>query len=151
MGVGHCPRPDRSAAFICLWPFYVPGHWEEAPGLSRMNSALRGQCPNAPTARADPPASLTRLARQPNLFINETMSVTLEEIEREALALPAEKRARLVDRLWESLGHTTYPVLSPEWLAEIEHRRQELLQGKVKPVAGEEVSRQARGMVKLAR
>ena len=79
------------------------------------------------------------------------MSVTLEDIEREALALPVEKRARLVDRLWESLGHTTYPVVSPDWLAEVERRRQELLQGKVKPVAGEEVSRQARGMVEPAR
>ena len=71
------------------------------------------------------------------------MSATLEEIEREALALPVEKRAQLVDKLWESLGETTYPVLSEEWLAEIERRRQELLQGKAESVAGEVVSRRA--------
>jgi putative addiction module component (TIGR02574 family) len=71
------------------------------------------------------------------------MSATLEQLEREALALPAKDRAELVDRLWESLGDTTYPVLSKEWLAEIECRRQELLQGKVKPIPGEEVSRKA--------
>ena len=71
------------------------------------------------------------------------MSATLEEIEREALALPAKERSQLVDKLWESLGDTTFPVLSKEWLVEIEHRRQELLQGTVKPIPGEEVSRKA--------
>ena len=71
------------------------------------------------------------------------MSATLEQIEQEALALPAKERAELVDKLWESLGDTTYPVLSKEWLTEIERRRQELLQGNVKPIPGEEVSRKA--------
>ena len=71
------------------------------------------------------------------------MSATLEQIEREALALPAKDRSQLVDKLWESLGDTTYPVLGEEWLAEIERRRQELLQGKMKPIPGEEVSRKA--------
>ena len=79
------------------------------------------------------------------------MSATLEQIEREALALPVEERAQLVDKLWESLGDTTYPALSAEWLAEIERRRQDLLQGKVKPVAGEDVSRQAWEMAKSTR
>jgi putative addiction module component (TIGR02574 family) len=71
------------------------------------------------------------------------MSATLEEIKREALALPAEERAQLVDKLWASLGDTTYPALSAEWLAEIERRRKELLEGEVKPIPGEEVSRKA--------
>ena len=74
---------------------------------------------------------------------DKTMSATVEQIEREALALPAQERAQLVDKLWESLGDTTYPVLSKDWLAEIERRRQELLQGKAKPIPGEEVSRKA--------
>ena len=79
------------------------------------------------------------------------MTATLEQIEREALALPAEERAQLVDKLWESLGDTTYPVLNEEWLAEIERRRQELLQGKVKLVAGADVSRQAWELAKSTR
>jgi putative addiction module component (TIGR02574 family) len=82
---------------------------------------------------------------------DKTMSATLEQIEREALALPAKERSQLVDKLWESLGDTTYPVLSKEWLAEIERRRQELLQGKVKPIPGEEVSRKAWEMAKSTR
>jgi putative addiction module component (TIGR02574 family) len=71
------------------------------------------------------------------------MSVSMEQIEREALELPPEQRARLVDKLWESLGETTEPVLSQEWQTEIERRRREILEGKVKAVPGDEVSRQA--------
>ena len=69
------------------------------------------------------------------------MSASIEQIEREALELPPEQRARLVDKLWESLGDTSVPVLSQEWQTEIERRRREILEGKVKPVPGEEVSR----------
>jgi putative addiction module component (TIGR02574 family) len=71
------------------------------------------------------------------------MSASIERIEREALELPLEERVRLVDKLWESLGNTTVPVLSEEWQTEIERRRREILEGKVKPVPGEEVSRRA--------
>jgi putative addiction module component (TIGR02574 family) len=79
------------------------------------------------------------------------MNVTLEQIERTALALPAKERAQLVDKLWESLGDTTYPVVSEEWLAEIERRRQELVEGKARRVSGEEVSRQAWAAAKSTR
>jgi putative addiction module component (TIGR02574 family) len=67
----------------------------------------------------------------------------MEQIEREALELPPEQRARLVDKLWESLGETTEPVLSQEWQMEIERRRREILEGNVKAVPGDEVSRRA--------
>lgn len=56
------------------------------------------------------------------------MSLTVKEIEKQALALPVKKRAQLVDKLWESLGNTTHPVLSEEWQAEIERRRREVLE-----------------------
>ena len=71
------------------------------------------------------------------------MSPTLEKLEQDALALPPEDRAQLVDKLWESLGDTTYPALSDQWKAEIERRRQEVLEGKGRPVPGEAVSRKA--------
>jgi putative addiction module component (TIGR02574 family) len=79
------------------------------------------------------------------------MSATLEQIEAQALALPPKERSQLVDKLWQSLGDTTYPVLSEEWLAEIERRRHELLEGKAKRVPGEEVSRRAWDAVKSTR
>ena len=71
------------------------------------------------------------------------MSLTIEQIEKQVLALPATQRAQLVDKLWESLGDTTYPILSERWKTEIDRRRKELLEGRVKAVPGEEVSRKA--------
>jgi putative addiction module component (TIGR02574 family) len=79
------------------------------------------------------------------------MSATLEQIEREALALPAPQRAQLVDKLWESLGDTTCPVWDEAWVAEVERRRQALLDGKAKVVAGDQVSRKARELAKSGR
>ena len=71
------------------------------------------------------------------------VSTTVQEIEREALALPPDQRAQLVDKLWDSLGDTTYPALSQSWIAEIERRRKQLAEGQAKSVPGEEVSRHA--------
>ncbi len=79
------------------------------------------------------------------------MSATLEQIETEALALPPAKRARLVDKLWESLGDTTYPFLSKEWKAEIERRCRELDEGTVKPIPGDRVMREARRKLRQLR
>ena len=76
------------------------------------------------------------------------MSATLERIEQEVLALSPQDRAVLVGKLWESLDYTPYPELSPEWREEIDRRRREIQEGRVKPVPGEEVSRKARELVK---
>jgi putative addiction module component (TIGR02574 family) len=76
------------------------------------------------------------------------MSLTVKEIEKEALTLPLKKRAQLVDKLWDSLGSTTHPILSEEWHTEIERRRREVLEGKVKTIPGEEVSRKARRLAR---
>ena len=71
-------------------------------------------------------------------------------IEKEALALPLEDRARLAEKLLESLDNEISSPLSEAWEEEIERRREDVRQGKVKPVAGEEVSRKAWGLVKSA-
>ena len=44
------------------------------------------------------------------------MSATFAQVEREAMALPSEERARLADRLWDSLtGHQGMEVvMSPQ-------------------------------------
>ena len=43
------------------------------------------------------------------------MSAAFAQVEREALALPAEERARLADKLWASVAeaHTGRVVMSP--------------------------------------
>lgn len=75
------------------------------------------------------------------------MDASIEQIEREALELPPEQRARLVDRLWESLDDTTVPGLSKEWQAEIEKRGREIDEGRVGLIPGEQVMREAREIV----
>ena len=69
------------------------------------------------------------------------MSILLEKIADEALCLSGEDRARLAEKLWDSLGDGE--PLNPAWLAEIERRRAEVREGSVKPVPGEDVSRKA--------
>jgi putative addiction module component (TIGR02574 family) len=74
------------------------------------------------------------------------MSVLLEKIEDEALSLSEEERARLAEKLWESLGDGE--PLSEAWMAEIERRREEIRAGRAKPIPGADVSRKAWERVK---
>jgi len=69
------------------------------------------------------------------------MAHSLPEIEKDALQLPAEDRARLAVRLLSSLEETTE---SPEeieklWIAEAERRFQELRDGVVEGIPAREV------------
>lgn len=69
------------------------------------------------------------------------MAHSLPEIEKDALQLPAEDRARLAVRLLSSLEGTTE---SPEeieklWIAEAERRFQELRDGVVQGIPAQEV------------
>ena len=73
------------------------------------------------------------------------MSVLLEKVEHEALSLSGEERARLAEKLWESLGDGE--PLNEVWLAEIERRREEIRAGHARPVPGADVSRKAWEMV----
>jgi putative addiction module component (TIGR02574 family) len=74
------------------------------------------------------------------------MSVLLERVQHEALSLSCEDRARLAEKLWESLGESE--PLNEAWMAEITHRREEIREGRAKPVAGADVSRKAWEIVK---
>jgi putative addiction module component (TIGR02574 family) len=73
------------------------------------------------------------------------MSVLHEKVEHEALSLSGEERARLAEKLWESLGEGERLIRA--WLMEIERRREEIRAGRAKPVPGADVSRKAWGMV----
>jgi len=48
--------------------------------------------------------------------------------------LPPHERAELVDKLWDSLGDTTYPLLNQNWSAEIEPRAR--ISPRVRPAHG---------------
>ncbi len=69
------------------------------------------------------------------------MAHSLPEIEKDALRLPAEDRARLAVRLLSSLEGTTESPEETEklWIAEAERRFQELRDGVVQGVPAREV------------
>jgi hypothetical protein len=66
------------------------------------------------------------------------MAMTIEQIEKEALALPGEARARLADRLVESLGAADINRIDELWAAEAKRRRDEVRQRRVATIPGPE-------------
>jgi putative addiction module component (TIGR02574 family) len=79
------------------------------------------------------------------------MSATVEQLERDALALPPQERARLTEKLWASLQDTTCLEVSQEWLDEIERRCKEIDEGRAQMIPGEEVLREARVLLDRSR
>ncbi|MDX1252629.1 MAG: addiction module protein [Gammaproteobacteria bacterium] len=66
------------------------------------------------------------------------MSLTIEQITEEALALPSEARALLADRLVESLDPLEDGYIRQLWVAEARTRRDDVRNGLVKTVPGQE-------------
>lgn len=64
------------------------------------------------------------------------MSSTLEALEAEALLLSATERARLVDRLIDSLDND--PAVEDAWATEVERRNAEIESGAVSLISGPE-------------
>jgi hypothetical protein len=78
------------------------------------------------------------------------MSLTLEEIHAEALSLPEESRAELVERLMATLVKIPDPEVEQTWFEEAERRRQQLLDGSVQGNSGGGGIRQIERLVKVA-
>jgi hypothetical protein len=66
------------------------------------------------------------------------MGMTIEQIVVEALSLPSEARALLADRLVESLDPAEDGYVRRLWTAEALRRRDEVRNGLVKTIPGEE-------------
>jgi putative addiction module component (TIGR02574 family) len=66
------------------------------------------------------------------------MPMTIEELAEEALALPSEQRALLADRLVESLDAAEANRLDRLWASEAKRRRDEVRQGGVQTIPGDE-------------
>jgi len=66
------------------------------------------------------------------------ISMTIDQIEKEALALPSEARARLADRLVESLEAAEDSRIDRLWATEAKRRRDEVRQGRVQTIPGPE-------------
>jgi putative addiction module component (TIGR02574 family) len=66
-----------------------------------------------------------------------------EDLIKEAVSLPVELRARLVDELLKSLNPSQAEI-DELWAAEAERRIDEIESGQVKPIPGEQVFRELR-------
>lgn len=66
------------------------------------------------------------------------MPRTIEQLADEALAFPSEQRALLADRLVESLDAAEVSRLDRLWGAEAKRRRDDVRQGRVQRIPGDE-------------
>jgi putative addiction module component (TIGR02574 family) len=73
------------------------------------------------------------------------MALTLDQIVEEALHLPAEQVAELVDRLSQELN--LGPDIEESWKTEIRHRLADIETGRVQALPGPEVSAEVRRIV----
>lgn len=69
-------------------------------------------------------------------------------IEEEALALPLQERAKLVERLLDSLENLPEPEAEALWLDVAERRAREIDEGRVQLVTPEELERRVRAQLK---
>lgn len=74
--------------------------------------------------------------------------MNLQKIEKEALHLPKEQRAQLIQRLVLSLESPSKKELRSDWLLEARRRAEELDSGVVQAVSSEEVMNKARALIK---
>jgi putative addiction module component (TIGR02574 family) len=75
------------------------------------------------------------------------MPMTLDQLAQEALALPTESRALLADKLVESLDTEELGQIDRLWATEAKRRRDEVRQGRVQTVPGDEALARVRRSV----
>ena len=75
------------------------------------------------------------------------MTITVEQITEAALSLPSDARALLADRLVESLDPVQDLKIQKLWAVEALRRRDEVRNGLVKTIPGEEVLERVRRAV----
>jgi hypothetical protein len=72
---------------------------------------------------------------------------SIEQLTEEILSLPNESRALLADKLVESLEFDTDSVIQTIWLTEAKKRRDEIRDGSVQPISGDEALSQIRQLI----
>jgi hypothetical protein len=72
---------------------------------------------------------------------------SIEQLTEEILALPSASRAILADKLVESLEFDIDSTLQETWLIEAKRRREEIRDGSVQPISGEEGLAQVRRLL----
>lgn len=72
---------------------------------------------------------------------------SLEELTEELLSLPSASRALLAERLVESLEFDTDSTIQAAWTAEAKRRRDEVSDGSIQTIAGEDALAQVRQLL----
>lgn len=72
---------------------------------------------------------------------------SIEQLTAEILSLPSASRALLADKLVESLELDTDPAIQTLWLTEAKRRRDDVRNGSVQPISGEEALAQIRQLI----
>jgi len=72
---------------------------------------------------------------------------SIEQLTEEILSLPSVSRAFLADKLIESLELDTKSTIQAIWIMEAKQRREEIRNGSVLTIPGDEVLAQVRRMI----
>lgn len=72
---------------------------------------------------------------------------SIEQLTEEILALPSASRALLADKLIESLEFDIDPAIQTAWTAEAKKRRDEVRDGAVQLIPGDEALAQVRRLL----
>jgi Putative addiction module component len=73
--------------------------------------------------------------------------LSIEQLMNEILSLPSASRALLADKLVESLEFDTDSTIQTAWITEAKRRRDEIREGLVQPILGEEALAQVRRLI----
>jgi hypothetical protein len=76
------------------------------------------------------------------------MATNWEKLAEQAMTLPSESRARLADRLVESLDGDELGTIERLWVTEAIRRRDDVRSGKVEAIDGEEALRKVRSSLR---
>jgi hypothetical protein len=76
------------------------------------------------------------------------MATNWEQLAEQAMALPSESRARLADRLVESLDVDELGQIDSLWVTEAIRRRDEVRSGSVETIDGEDALRKVRNSLR---
>ena len=72
---------------------------------------------------------------------------SIEQLTEELLSLPSASRALLADKLVESLEFDADSTIQAVWMTEAKRRRDEVRDGSVQPIPGEEALAQVRRLL----
>jgi Putative addiction module component len=72
---------------------------------------------------------------------------SIEQLTEELMALPSLSRALLAEKLVESLEFDTDPTVQAAWIDEAKQRRDQIRNGSVQPIPGEEALAQVRRLL----